>query len=66
MLASLALLLYRTNKGRIKKTIAEREHGRFLASIGFADDVAVASATDSMPVLPVLKDGRLVLETDQN
>ncbi|MEW6412469.1 MAG: 2-phosphosulfolactate phosphatase [Candidatus Zixiibacteriota bacterium] len=64
--ASLALLLYRTNKGRIKQTIAEGEHGRFLASIGFADDVAVASATDSMPVLPVLKDGRLVLETDQN
>lgn len=61
--SALALLLYRTNKETIKEAIAEGEHGRYLASIGFAEDVAVASAVDSMAVLPILKDGRLVLET---
>ncbi|UCG62995.1 MAG: 2-phosphosulfolactate phosphatase [Candidatus Zixiibacteriota bacterium] len=62
--AALALLLYETNKETIKEAIAGGEHGHYLASIGFAEDVAVASEVDSMSVLPVLKDGRLVLETD--
>jgi 2-phosphosulfolactate phosphatase len=60
--SSLALLLYRTNADRIPQAIRESEHGRFLASIGFAEDVDTASAVDSMNVLPVLRDGRLVLE----
>ena len=61
---ALALLLYQTNKETIREAIAGGEHGRYLASIGFADDVAIASAVDSMAVLPVLRDGRLILETD--
>jgi 2-phosphosulfolactate phosphatase len=59
---SLALLLYRTNKTALKQTIEQGEHGRFLTSIGFSGDVEIATAVDSIPVLPVLKDGRLVLE----
>ena len=59
---SLALLLYRSNKTALKQTIEQGEHGRFLTSIGFAGDVDTAAAVDSMPVLPVLKDGRLVLD----
>jgi len=62
--SSLALLLYRTNEDRIKVAIEDGEHGRFLASIGFSDDVSIASAVNTMSVLPVLRDGRLVLETD--
>lgn len=62
---SLALLLYQTNQDTIARTIEDGEHGRFLASIGFADDVTIASRIDSMAVLPVLKDGRLVLESDE-
>jgi 2-phosphosulfolactate phosphatase len=60
--ASLALLLYRSNSGKLKETIANGEHGRYLAEIGFAADVKVASEVDSVPVLPVLKDRRIVLE----
>ncbi|MDX9856589.1 MAG: 2-phosphosulfolactate phosphatase [candidate division Zixibacteria bacterium] len=60
--ASLALLLYRTNQSSIRQAIAQGEHARFLASIGFEHDVVVATEVDSMPVLPVLKDGRLVSE----
>jgi 2-phosphosulfolactate phosphatase len=60
--SSLALLLYRTNKTAIQQSIEQGEHGRFLTSIGFAKDVEVAAMVDSMPVLPVLRDGRLVNE----
>ena len=62
--SSLALLLYRTNSRAIGKAIAQGEHGRFLISIGFEHDVRSVAEIDSVPVLPVLKDGRLVLENE--
>ncbi|MBN1212830.1 MAG: 2-phosphosulfolactate phosphatase [candidate division Zixibacteria bacterium] len=61
---SLALLLYRANKTAIRQSIAQGEHGRSLASLGFKDDVEFATEVDALPVLPVLKDGRLILESD--
>lgn len=57
---SLALLLYRSNKSALKKTIQQGEHGRRLTELGFAGDVEMASIVDSIPVLPVMIDGRLV------
>jgi len=60
--ASLALLLYRNNSGSLAATIASGEHGRLLAELGFADDVRFASEIDSIPVLPVLKNRKIVLE----
>jgi 2-phosphosulfolactate phosphatase len=60
--ASLALLLYRTNKTAIRQAIQQGEHGKILASLGFAADVEIATEIDSLPVVPVLKDGRLVLD----
>ncbi len=59
---SLALLLYRSNKNALKQTIQQGEHARFLASIGFGGDVETAAEVDTMPVLPVLKEGRLVID----
>jgi 2-phosphosulfolactate phosphatase len=59
---SLALLLYRTNKTAIKQTLEQGEHGRFLTSLGFGRDVETAAEVDSMPVVPILRDGRLVLD----
>jgi len=58
--ASLALMLYDRTRTSIPRAIAEGEHARFLASLGFADDVDLCTRVDSMPVLPLLKDGRLV------
>ncbi len=58
----LALLLYRTNKTTLVKVIQQGEHGRRLAYDGFAEDVAKATAVDSIPVLPVMAYGRLVVE----
>ncbi|UCD64923.1 MAG: 2-phosphosulfolactate phosphatase [Candidatus Zixiibacteriota bacterium] len=63
--SALALLLYETNQHRISEAIVEGEHARFLTSIGFEGDVTVASEIDSIPVLPFLKDGRLILEDNR-
>jgi 2-phosphosulfolactate phosphatase len=64
---SLALLLYRSNMNALKKTIQQGEHGRKLAELGFAGDVELAAAVDSIPVLPILQDGRLMaIEDDAN
>ena len=62
--ASLALLLYQNSRTKIRETIEQGEHGKYLASIGFASDIAIASEVDSIPVLPLLNDGRLILEDD--
>ncbi len=56
----LARLLYRERKDKLKEAIAGGEHGRFLASLGMATDVALCSRVDSMPIVPILRDGRLV------
>ena len=58
--ASLAVLLYRSNKTAIKQTIRQGEHGKFLESIGFEGDIELASGIDSIPVVPIMQDGRLV------
>lgn len=58
--ASLALLLYRTSQSALEQTISHGEHGLRLTSDGFGRDVAIATAADSIPVLPVLIDGRLI------
>jgi len=63
--ASLALLLYQNNESNLLSAIAGGEHGRFLESIGFGDDVTTAVSVDSLPVLPVLRDGRLVPDADE-
>lgn len=60
--ASVALLLYRDNSESLKIAIAGGEHGRYLAELGFSTDVDVASEPDSIPVLPVLNDRRIVLD----
>ena len=60
--ASLALLLYRTNRSAIRQAVAQGEHGKFLQSIGFGPDVDIATEVDAMSVLPILRDGRLVAD----
>ncbi len=60
--ASLALLLYRSNKENLGDAVANGEHGRYLTEIGFGDDVRLAAEADSIPVLPILKDRRILRE----
>ncbi len=58
--ANIAWQLYRNNSGNLTETIEKGEHGQYLSSIGFNKDIGMATAIDSMPVRPVLRDGRLV------
>ncbi|MCH9025085.1 MAG: 2-phosphosulfolactate phosphatase [candidate division Zixibacteria bacterium] len=60
--ALMALQLYQNNSGSLYETIEKGEHGRFLVSIGFKDDIGTATAVDSIPVRPVLNDGRLIID----
>ena len=63
--ATMALLLYRSNQADIRKPIVEGEHGQYLRSIGFGEDVDTATEIDSKPVVPILHDGRLVLDSEK-
>ncbi len=63
--AALSLLFFDTHKASVRETVAQGEHGRFLTSIGFGDDVVMATEVDSMPVVAILQDGRLVLAEGQ-
>ncbi len=63
---SLALLLYQTNRTAIRQVIQQGEHGRYLVNLGFSEDIEIAAGIDTMPVFPVLKEGRLVPEGDPN
>ncbi len=58
---SLAHLLYLNYRSSLTQAIEEGEHGRRLAALDFAEDVKTATDADSMNVLPVLVDGRLVV-----
>lgn len=59
---AMALLLFRSNQENVRKMVLQGEHGQYLGSIGFRGDVELATEIDSRPVVPVLHDGRLVLE----
>ena len=58
--ATIALQLYQNNVSILRETIEKGEHGQYLASLGFKNDVSTATLIDSMPVRPILKDGRLI------
>jgi 2-phosphosulfolactate phosphatase len=59
--AALARLLYRSNSNTLMEAMAGGEHGRYLEKIGFGSDVEMAAQVDSIPVVPILKEGRIIL-----
>ena len=52
-----ALKLYKTYKKNLLKMLGESEHGKFLISLGFEEDLKIASSVDSIPILPIYSDG---------
>ena len=58
----MAHLFLDTRKENLAYSISQGEHGRFLEDIGFGKDVEFSSNTDTIPVLPVLIDGKLIIE----
>jgi len=45
----------------IYQMILDSSHGKYLLSLGFDLDLEVCARLDSIPILPVLKDGRITL-----
>lgn len=61
---SLALLLYKDNSSDLPRAVAGGEHGRYLASIGFNEDISFASRVDTIEIIPALVDGQLVVKNN--
>src|SRR4029077_15517624 len=47
--------------GMSPEAILQRsEHGRYLVGLGFEEDLPICAAVDSVPVVPHLKEGRIM------
>jgi 2-phosphosulfolactate phosphatase len=60
--AEIALLTAKAHAKNVRKMIFGTSHGIYLASLGFTQDLEIASALDSVPIVPVVKDGRIAGE----
>lgn len=60
--AGLAQLFYDHNRNRLADAVATGGHGRWLIEHGFGEDVAFATKTDTIPVVPILNDHRIIRE----
>lgn len=60
--AHIAFSQYAQDRGALAEAVARSYHARRLAALGFEADVAYCSQIDAVPVLPVYRDARLVLQ----
>jgi 2-phosphosulfolactate phosphatase len=60
--AHIALSQYQRDHSRLAKALAGSNHARRLIGLGHERDVAYCSQVDALPVLPVYRDSRIVLE----
>jgi 2-phosphosulfolactate phosphatase len=58
--AQAALLLYNHYGESLEQAVRETDHGRYLQKLGFGPDINVATALDTIEVIPVWNEGRLV------
>ncbi len=52
--AKAARAIYKSFGRSILKMLKNTEHGKYLVEIGYADDLPICAAVDSVPVLPIL------------
>jgi len=64
--AKASLILYKNLGRSLPKLIKSCDHGQYLAEIGFAEDLKVCAAVDSVPVLPVLSGTVIKLKKEEN
>lgn len=57
-----ALEMYEKHKLNIEAALRESDHGKFLISLGFEQDVAFCARQDSIPICPFWRSGRLIIE----
>ena len=60
-----AQALFKTYGRSIVKMLKNSEHGKYLGEIGFAGDLAICSAVDSVPVLPTLTGNVIKLRKEE-
>jgi len=63
--AKAAHALYKSFGRSILKMLKSSEHGKFLIEVGFADDLKVCAAVDSVPVLPVQIENKIKLKKEE-
>jgi 2-phosphosulfolactate phosphatase len=63
--AKAAHALYKSFGRSILKMLKTCEHGKFLIDIGFADDLKICAAVDSVPVLPVQIENKIKLKKEE-
>jgi 2-phosphosulfolactate phosphatase len=57
--ARAARSLYKLNKQSIPSLLKSCEHGSYLSSLGFGEDLDVCGTVDSLKILPIVKEGRI-------
>ena len=60
--AQMAFALWRGSRAQLARALFGAEHTQRLIALGHADDVTYCARTDALPVLPLLRDNRLVLD----
>ncbi|MCX6120684.1 MAG: 2-phosphosulfolactate phosphatase [Ignavibacteriales bacterium] len=63
--AKAAHALYKSFGRSILKMLKTSEHGKYLSEIGFADDLKICAAVDSVPVLPVQIENKIKLKKEE-
>jgi 2-phosphosulfolactate phosphatase len=48
-----------------EEVLRRSDHGRYLISLGFEEDLPVCGRVDSVPVVPHLKEGRITVQMDR-
>lgn len=57
-----ALEMYEKHKHDIRAALRESDHGKFLISLGFEQDIAFCASVDSIPICPSWQSGRLIIK----
>lgn len=60
-----AQALFKTYGKSLLKMMKNTDHGRYLVEIGFLEDVKIAAAVDTYPILPVLSGNVIKLRRDE-
>ncbi|CAN5481545.1 2-phosphosulfolactate phosphatase [soil metagenome] len=60
--AQMTLTQYRADARRIPQAVRKADHARRLIGLGFDNDITDCVQLDTIPVLPIFKESRLVLE----
>jgi 2-phosphosulfolactate phosphatase len=59
-----AQMLYNIGKIDLLETVKQTEHGQLLLSLGFEKDVVYCSTSNILPIVPILRDGEIIWETE--